>query len=125
MSKGAGLQCERAAQIKDSPTLPPLTCRIGKRASRLSSLQADEECRLSKKRPTAAYQGGATPSSGSKEHSVSEWLTEAGRLLASQSGTHRHRHGRCLRIGTARCRRGHAGDLQGGVRATAVAQERD
>ena len=100
MSKHPGLQCERVAEMKDSPVLPPLTCRIGKSAARLLSLHTDEEWPLSKTRPTAAYQCGATPSSGSKEHSVSVGLTEAGRLLASQSGTHRIAHRRCLRSGT-------------------------
>ena len=112
MSKHPGLQCERVAEMKDSPVLPPLTCRIGKSAARLLSLHTDEEWPLSKTTPTNQRTAGRRRTNtctnvvgdaeqrGSKEHSVSVGLTEAGRLLASQSGTHRIAHRRCLRSGT-------------------------
>ena len=91
--KARGLQCERALQMNNSPMLAPLTCRIGKSAARLLSLQADESGRSQQNKANGGGQGGATPSSGASSPSVSVAVVEAGRLLANQSGTHHIAHG--------------------------------
>ena len=62
MRKGAGLQGECGYEIKEWSWFPLLTCLSGKSASCQSSLCTEEEESLGKARPTAAYQGGATPS---------------------------------------------------------------